>query len=129
MFAIIYSKNTGRIRWILKPENDSENYLLDNINLNTGEVSLILEDSEYKILPELQELLNKKTGLIQTNDRFVIVDKKGDVKGSIIADLSCGDSIDDHELIPHQTADIGWKYDKLNGLKDERPTPIPLNNN
>lgn len=123
MFAIIYSKNTGRIRWILKPKDNSENYLLDKINLNNGEAVLILDDSKYCILPDLQELLNQQTGLTQTDDRFAIVDKDGNVKGSIIADLACGDSISDCELLAHSGAEVGWKYDKINGFEDKRPKP------
>lgn len=114
MFKIIYSKNTGRIR---RHTGTGESELtLEQIKINDGEDYLILDDKQYGNLIELQEIVNGVTGLIPQDDRFAVVDKNGYVQGSVIADIACGDSIPDMELIKDNHAGAGWIYDKSDGF-------------
>jgi hypothetical protein len=112
-FAVVYSKNTGRIRREIFPDSD---YELDNIILFSGEDIFILDNSEKAILDDLQVKINKKTGLTPLNDRYAIVDKKNNVVGAIIADPLCGDQIPNHRLVPHEKAGPGWKLDTVKGF-------------
>jgi hypothetical protein len=107
-FAVIYSINTGRIRWEFHPDYDEQ---LDDINLLDGEAVLILDNSEKALLPDLQDKISKKIGKTPTDDRFVVVDKNNNVVSIVIADPNI-DSIPEHQLIPHATANLGWKLDK-----------------
>lgn len=112
-FLVVYSKNTGRIRWIMRSDDDSEHAL---ISLKDGEAMLELENEKYGNHLEVQEHVNRHTGTTPENDRYAIVHPSGEVVGVIFADPLCGDSIEGHNLIPHETADVGWKHDKVKGF-------------
>src|SRR5437660_1321971 len=107
MFGIIYSKNTGRIRWWIVPDNDNE---LNALNLKPGELLLKVDNSLYGDLFHLQDLVSQKTGLIPSNDRYAVIDSLGNVVSAIIADPLCGDQITGFQLIAHDIACPGWKY-------------------
>lgn len=97
MFAVIYSKNTGRIRSIIKPDKDSD---LNSILTLDGEAYSIFDDKDYVILPDLQELLNKRTGLQPKDgdDTYDVVNDKGEVVSSVIADPLI-DKVEGHTLV------------------------------
>ena len=109
-FGIVYSKNTGRIRSIVVPENENEQHILDLVNLNNGEALIKMKMEEFDYDNILQDKLNKITGLKPKDDRFVILNNENEVEGVIIAD----EKIDKltSKMIKNNEASIGWKYNK-----------------
>lgn len=123
MFGVVFSKVTGRLRAVYKPDKDSD---LDGIRLGDGESLMRLADKQYGDLPALQDLVSTQTGLIPTNDRYAIVDSRGDVKGAILADPQAGDTIADARLVASDKAVEGWTYTDASGFTDTRPTIAPV---
>jgi hypothetical protein len=126
-FVVVFSKETGRIRSIFVPDNDEQ--IKDLLYLD-GEDSIIFDDKEVPPLEDLQKLVSDKTGLIPKDDRYAVVDDKGEVKAIIIADPKCGDSIKDHELIASIDAEMQDVYDKsaqvfIKSVKETTTTPRP----
>lgn len=112
-FAIIYSKKTGRIRRFSTVTDG----IPEISPVKDGENMLVFEEDKYGDLYTLQNLINTVTGLTPTDDRYAIIDNKGDVQGSILADPEgCGDSVPDMVLVKHANADKGWIYDKEDGF-------------
>lgn len=121
-FVVVFSKATGRIRSIFIPDNDAQ---IKDLNYLDGEDHIILDDKQKASLPELQEIVSKQTGLIPKDDRYVVVDKSGNIAGVLLADPLCGDKIPDCELIAHATATTNWTYDEKEGFKEPVKTPEP----
>lgn len=122
MFGVVYSKVTGRIRTIYKPDKDSD---LDGIRLGDGESQLRFADKQYSDLSTLQDLVSSQTGLIPVNDRYAIVDSRGDVKGAILADPQAGDAVVGARLVANDKAVEGWTYTDASGFTDTRPSTTP----
>lgn len=112
--AVVYSKSTGRIRRWLVPDYDWE---IDSMFIHPGEASLSLEDScrSYDEA-ELQKLVNSHTGNNTPGDHRHAVVKDGVVLAAILADPTCGDYIEGHELICHEHAGPGWKHHPVEGF-------------
>lgn len=111
-FGIVYSKNTGRIRSIVVPENENEQHILDLVKLNTGEAIIRFDTKELDKEEVLQEKLNKITGLVPQNDRYIIVDPTTNkIEGVVIADEKI-DSVSGKKMIANAEADVNWTYDK-----------------
>jgi hypothetical protein len=134
MFGVIYSQNTGRIRSHTDTGWRSGDLDL-TLKLGKGEVLEKFEDKQYGTLPELQDLLSQRTGLIPVNDRYAIIDttitptnrdSTGNVVGAIIADPLCDDAIVNCQLIAHPQASTGWKWTQTNGFEDIRPVGIKV---
>lgn len=110
MAIVIYSKATGRVRRII---SNSAGESQTNIELRvrhpdfTGERTLSAANNLS--LEEYQNLVTIKSGKIPANDRYVVVAGNGDVVNAIIADPKAGDSIENHSLVAHNTATIGWR--------------------
>lgn len=105
-FAVIYSQATGRVRWYLKPDQDSE---LNQLKPGTGEAIQIIPMEQYGNHVDVQTALNRITGLNPANDRYAIVDVLNNVVGITIADPLCGDAPPSGSTwLPHATADVGW---------------------
>jgi len=126
-FVVVFSKATGRIRSIFVPDDDEQ---IKNLKYLDGEDHVILDDKDKLPLPELQELINKQTGIIPKDDRYAVVDAAGEVKAVIIADPLCGDEIKDHELITSTEAEVGHTWDKdahvfVPPVKAATTTPAP----
>lgn len=112
-FAIIYSKATGRIRWYLRSDDDSDH---QTINLLPGEALMELPNELWNNHIALQEHVNKHTGKVPKDDRYAIVHPNGDVVGAILADPKCGDKIEGHQLISHPEASAGWRHHPQKGF-------------
>lgn len=113
--AIVYSLTTGRIRRVIDPELDiDEATLLSHVTLANGEgahvYTKIGQGKDH--LLSWQLAVSAKTGLVPTEDtcRHAVIDKAGNVVGSVYADLNCGDAIPDHRLVKHSSACPGWSY-------------------
>lgn len=109
-FGIVYSKNTGRIRSMVVPENEKEQHILGLVKLLNGEAFVKMDMKEFDMVDIVQEKLNKITGIIPKDDRFVILNSKNEVEGVIIADKKI-DNLS-AKTIKNQDANIGWKYNK-----------------
>lgn len=120
-FGVVYSKNTGRIRSIVVPENEKEQHILDLIRLNNGEALIRFDMKDFSNHDILQEKLNKITGLIPKDDRYVVINNKGEIESVIIADKKCGDNVAGKQMIKHAHATMTWTYDKQ---KKEFKAPI-----
>ena len=110
-FGIVYSKNTGRIRSIVIPE-ENEQHILDLVNLNNGEAFIRFDMEDFDNEEVLQEKLNKITGITPKDDRYVVVDNDGKIESIIIADEKCGDKIKGKQMIKHAEATMNWTFNK-----------------
>lgn len=132
MIGIVYSKSTGRIRWILYPDSESELLALragDGEAVHLSKSDTLVNDEGRPLLQLLQEELNYVTGLNpdKTTDLYAVVDpKSGDVLGCITCDPLCGDKIDEHVLVKDSEADdmAGWKIDVAKSQKMDAATVI-----
>jgi hypothetical protein len=124
MFAIVYSKQTGRVRTVYSPGQSTTD--LKGIQVSQGEALLTFNDNQYTDPFALQDLVTSKTGITPQNDRYAIVDQLGNVIGSVIADTQCGDSIPNAQLIAHPSATVGWTYSAITGFLDLRPVAVKV---
>lgn len=126
-WAVVYSKNTGRVRSFVIPEKNKE---LASIRLGQCEgIKLFAAKRSPRKSTDLadlvaantgvgtnqiQGLITKVTRLTPHNDRYAVVDANGMVDAIAFADPQC-DSVPDHELIQSETASLGDKYEKKTG--------------
>jgi hypothetical protein len=106
---VVYSVATGRVRRIYLSNRDDE---IKRDDSRTGEAFLHVDSTDAKVardLDGLQGLVNAQTGKVPAGDRYVVV-QDGIVKGAIIADPACGDSLPRSQLIQHETADERWSF-------------------
>lgn len=109
MFAVVYSKATGRIRSIYVPDNDAQ---LSSIILSKGESIQVFQDKEYGDVNDLQERITKITGITPQDDKYAIVDTNGVVVAVVLADPDSGDIVPGHDLIKDPDVKEGYIYDK-----------------
>lgn len=102
--GIIYSANTGRIRWHTGPGHTDVPQL---VRLAPGEALIEIDDRLYGDLFALQAVVTERTGLVPQNDRHVIIDAKGVIAGVVIADPAI-DTVPGYTLVAHVEADLGW---------------------
>lgn len=139
---IIYSKATGRVRRVFvesPPPADPIAYAA-SVRIADGEAIITygLTDQE-KLLKGAEEsavdwqgIVTAATGLAPTNDRYVAIDKAGNIIKSLLADPSCGDAIEGCQLIQHNDADDKWTYDVATATlvapiyEVKQPTPEKL---
>ena len=106
---VVYSARTGRIRRIIFDDKLTNTEMLVNFPITNGEaVAQNIADPNVS-LEELQTILSDLTGIVPSDDRYVLVTQAGDITGAIIADPDTGDSVSRHTLVAHATADIGWR--------------------
>jgi hypothetical protein len=116
-FGVVYSKNTGRIRSIVVPENKNEQQILDLVKLNIGEALIRFDMKDFAEQPILQDKLNEITGLIPKDDRFIVVNPNTNkIESVIIADEKI-DTILERKMIRHSEADKNWKYNGKEFIK------------
>lgn len=107
-----YSKATGRLRWILRPDSDAE--LAEN-PARGGEAQLLVPMATHVQAAQsgphaMQAIVTGHTGVTPTGDRHAIVDATGNVVGTVYADPACGDAAPHgHTLVVHATAQVGGK--------------------
>jgi hypothetical protein len=126
-FGIVYSKNTGRIRSIVVPENKNEQQILDLVKLNIGEALIRFDMKDFAEQPILQDKLNEITGLIPKDDRFIVVNPNtNQIESIIIADEKI-DSVSGKKMIKNAEATPEWTYNKITKkyirpvIKETRP--------
>ena len=110
MSLVIYSTATGRVRRIIKNslgESFTNNQLLSNHPIRAGESKLNVRDT--LTMKQIEDAVVTASGKIPSNDRYVVIDNNGDVVNIIIADPLTGDSIQNHTLVAHNDAKIGWR--------------------
>lgn len=106
---VVYSARTGRIRRIIFDDKLTNTEMLVNFPIANGEaVAQNIVDPNVS-LEELQTILSDLTGIVPSDDRYVLVTQAGNITGAIIADPDAGDSVSRHTLVAHATADIGWR--------------------
>ena len=108
--ALIYSKNTGRLRSWIVPDDDAE--LAAIKSNNPGEAIHIVTREQYHSAlghDHLQGFVSAHCGITPTDDRHVIVES-GIVKSVVFADPpGCGDPVPPGTmLMPHPHAHVGW---------------------
>lgn len=112
-FGVVYSKNTGRIRSIIVPANESEQHILDLVILNNGELLQRFDMKDFAGEPILQYKLNKITGLNPKDDRFIVVNPTTNkIESVVIADEKI-DSILGKKIIKHAEAMPTWTYNRI----------------
>ena len=120
---IIISKATGKIRRIIDADNDVE-YAHHEYHMHPGEQDLYLSHEVYdniETVDALHHLAATEAGFPRAphhkETRHAHVDHNGVVINIVEADLTCGDSGahlgNDHKLIQHPHAHVGWKH--ING--------------
>jgi hypothetical protein len=110
-----YCPHSGRLRWILVPDHESEIQLN-----NTGEHLLIVSRTDYEAAARIgpaahQALVNAHTSKAPgDDDRHVKIHAAtGAVIAVMYAHPCCGDPIidpDGHFLIKHATAAYSWSF-------------------
>ena len=121
-----YSKLTGRLRWILVPDDDAE---LATTPAKGGEAQLLVSLSQHQAAKNPshhQALVNKATGKTPTGDRYALV-ANGVVVGVMHADPhGCGDPTPPgHALVPHATAVTGFTMAANGALVKPAPAALP----
>lgn len=112
-FGIVYSKNTGRIRSIVVPENKNEQQILDLVKLNIGEALIRFDMKDFADEYVLQDKLNKITGLVPKDDRFIVVNPTTNkIESVVIADEKI-DSILGRKMIKNAEATSTWTYNRI----------------
>lgn len=122
MFAILYSKNTGRLRQVIRSDTEFEfKQTMKHIIQHDGVGIMYVPDNKFSNNPEvLQNLITSSTGKIPKDDNYVILDKQNKVIGSFIGDLSCGDGIG-LNTFKSNSFKIGMKYNNvLNKLEENK---------
>lgn len=115
-FAVIYSENTGRIRQVVIAD------AFDKYTIAKGETMRLIDKSQYASIDSLQSIISNDTGLIP-DDKYAVVDDKGNVTGIITADTSI-DTMPGKELVKSNEAKPGYTYDKNRGFLDPKPAPV-----
>lgn len=113
--AIVYSAATSRVRRVIIPDKDAE---LGSVTVGKGEAVILVDRASMSVLAKAQSIVTAKTGVVPTNDRYVVVPSgKGvqPVTAVVIADPDCGDIVPGADLIQHDTADVTWQYDRDKG--------------
>jgi hypothetical protein len=110
--ALIYSANTGRLRWFVNPDNDSD---LARITPLPGEAMLTISLAQYLSagsgLGGLQALVNSHTGSTPANDRYAVVDGGGNVVSALFVDpLIDRTPLPGQNFVAHSTAPPGAIY-------------------
>ena len=79
--GLIYSASTGRLRWWIVPDDDSQ--IAAFVSPNPGEAALIVSQAQYQAAANvagLQALVNAASGKAPgTEDRYVDIDAGGNV--------------------------------------------------
>lgn len=107
MSLVIFSLANGRLRRVIKDAVLSDADLLLIHPPGPGEGSAINVTQEG--LEDIQEEITLRTGLVPSDDRYVMVNPAGGVTGAIVADPAAGDSVDGLTLHAHPEAGPGWR--------------------
>ena len=110
MALVIYSTATGRVRRIISNsagESQTNAELSVNHLAFAGETSLSARNNLS--IDQYQAAVTADSGKTPANDRYAVIDNKGDVVNAIIADPLAGDFVFRHDLVAHDTATMGWR--------------------
>ncbi len=115
MALVIYSTRTGRIRRILTDDNParSDQILEHKHPPRTGESAAIIPNPPPRIR-QLQRRLNKITGKVPENDRFVVYGTSGVVGRVFIGDPDAGDVIANRTVRQDNRAGRRWRRNTAN---------------
>lgn len=121
--GLYYSVATGRLRWVLIPDDDSQ-LIASN---NPGEALLAVSQAQYQTAPDnagLQAIINAKRGAAPSADRYVLIDGASKIVNFGFLDPSCGDAAPvGMQIVQHDTADCTWTYSA--GVFAPPPPPPP----
>ena len=114
--GVIYSTNTGRIRWIHLPDNPGDE--TKGVNLLPGEAITVLPQADVNTL---QASVNAITKLIPANDRYVFVPVGPTALAFTVAEAHIMDPLIDtipqgKMALASPDAGPGWTYTQLGGL-------------
>jgi len=91
--GLIYSASTGRLRWWVIPDDDSQ--IANFVSPNPGEAALIVSQAQYQAAANvagLQALVNAVSGKApDAEDRYVDIDAGGNIAAVSFACPNCGD--------------------------------------
>jgi hypothetical protein len=104
-FPAIYSIATGRVRRYSFLDSDVE---LANVHPGQGEGILLFPIGQFGNHVAVQALVTAQTGIVPSNDRYVLIDGQGNYKGAILADVLCGDALPGVTLVQHATVNESW---------------------
>lgn len=127
MFGIVYSTNTGRLRWFTGSGHSTTE--LDGINLLPGEALIKADDNNYGDAHTIQAFVTTMTGKTPANDRYVFVPVGPTAIAFHIVDVHIMDPLIDTvpngmQAIAHPTAGPGWTYTQTGGLAPPPPSVI-----
>jgi len=110
MALVIYSSRTGRIRRILTDDNPArpDQILQHKHPTRAGESSEIIPNPPPR-LRQLQRRLNKLTGKIPQNDRYVVYGTSGVVGRVFIGDPDAGDVVNNRTVKQDNRAGRRWR--------------------
>ena len=108
--GLIYSASTGRLRWWIVPNNDSQ--IAGFVSPNPGEAALIVSIDQYQAAGDvagLQALVNAASGKAPVaEDRYVDIDAGGNIVAVTFACPSCGDAVAEGlSRVRHASAVLG----------------------
>jgi len=109
---VVYSLRTGRIRRIVSDDERDDAYLIRTHKIVEGEARDITFPRGLDDIEEYQRELNRRTGIVPSNDRYASIDPLNDfqVVGAFILDPACGDSIRGRLLVADANADLEYRY-------------------
>jgi len=110
MSLVVYSARTGRIRRVITDAVKSDFNLLAQMPVAPGEAAELNMPDTFDSLADLQRLLNQRTGLVPSDDRYVCYDPDGVVIQEFIGDPDAGDVAPRRHVIRQDNdARIEWR--------------------